>query len=71
MLITICDVPDRLRGIVEEAGGQIVRSWNRVNDVQFEDHKMRVTGDYVKVRQFGNSHILVLYRTEFSNIYIQ
>lgn len=71
MLITICDVPDFLRADVEQAGGEVVRSWNGLNDVQFKSHKMRVSAEYVKVRQPLTHKSVTLLTSEFSNIYIQ
>lgn len=71
MLITICDVPESLRADVERAGGEIVRSWNELNDVQFKNHKMRVSAEYVHVWQPTTHHGVILYESEFSRIYIQ
>ena len=71
MLITVCDVPDSLRTDVEQAGGEIVRSWNGLNDVQFKNHKMRVSAEYVRVRNPMTHKPVTLLKSEFSNIYIQ
>lgn len=70
MLITICDVPERLRTDVERVGGEVVRSWNELMDVQFKSHKMIVRDSYVKVRDHDH-HSVVLCDNEFGNIYIQ
>ena len=70
MIITICDVPERLRADVERVGGEVVRSWNELMDVQFKSHKLMVRGNYVKVRDSAHNFV-VLCDNEFSNIYVQ
>lgn len=71
MLITVCDVPDSLRADVEQAGGEIVRSWNELNDVQFKSHKMRVSAEYVRIRNPITHKAVTMLKSEFSRIYIQ
>ena len=70
MLITICDVPEHLKPEIDKVGGKVVRDWNCLMDVQFENHKMYVRDNYVKVRSKEHAALILAF-DEFSNIYIQ
>ena len=61
MLITVCDVPEERRSDIERAGGEVVRTWNGLMDVQFKNHK---------IRNDGGAHFLVS-SEEYSRIYIE
>lgn len=70
MLITICDVPEHFATEIADVGGEVVRHWNGLMDVQFKEHKMYVRDSYVKLR--NRNHVaLILADNEFGNIYVQ
>lgn len=72
MLITVCDVPEERRSDVERSGGEVVRIWDGVMDVQFKEHRIRAS-------RLGHLHItpndagarFYAHHDEYSRVYIQ
>lgn len=72
MLITVCDVPEERRSDVERAGGEVVRIWNCLMDVQFKEHMINASnfGNVVIRPNNGGAKINII-ADEYSRIYIQ
>lgn len=73
-VVTICDVPVTFKPELEKQGGEIIREFYGLCDVQFKDHIVKVclltSTIYInKIDAVGSDDIALLPLCEVSNIY--
>lgn len=72
MYITVCDVPKECEESLVAIGGEIMRSWNGLSDVQFKSDEctMVVRENYIKIRNRMIHKSELLSENEFTNVII-
>lgn len=74
MIITICDVDiARVEKVISNFGGEIVRNYKGLCNIQFKDCRMTVHQTYVEVfnpKNINANYSILFDLKEFSNIYI-
>lgn len=70
MVITICDVPEKFRAELESIGGECMRTFNELMNVQFKNCRMSVRDSYIKIRT-PSRKMFMLCDNEFSRIHVQ
>lgn len=72
MFITLCDVPTDREESLTNIGGEIMRSFNGLSDIQFDsdDFSLSVRGDYIKIRNRTMHKTAVIWEDEFTNVII-
>lgn len=72
MLITVCDLLEDRRSDVERSGGEVVRIWDGLMDVQFKEHRIRASqqGHLCITPNDGGARFRA-HDVEYSRVYIQ
>lgn len=71
MLITVCDVLEERRPDVERAGGEVVRIWHGLMDVQFKEHRFATNNlGVLSIHPLTAGALFRACNCEYSNVYI-
>ena len=72
MILTIGFVPDDIAGaMVKSIGGEVVRSWNKLSDIQFKNHYVKISkrGDITVYNNDTRKHF-ILYWNEHGSVHV-